>query len=114
MKFLSRFFRKKEKKSTKEILKDLVPGDMVFIKFKPPSDIGIVSNHNLSLSRLNPKESSKGEIAGSISFNKIMDAPLSTRVIEVVTLSSPDMPGQTRRITFLEDEIKTIRKIENE
>lgn len=114
MGFLSRFFKKKVKKSTKEILKELVPGDLVYIKFKAPPDIGIISGHNLSLMRLNPLESSKREIIGTISFNKVMEAPLLSRVIEIVTLSSPDMPGRTRRMTFLEDEIETVRKIENE
>jgi len=114
MGFLSRFFKKKVKKPTKEILKELVPGDLVYIKFKAPPDIGIISGHDLSLMRLNPLESSKREIIGTISFNKVMEAPLLSRVIEIVTLSSPDMPGRTRRMTFLEDEIETVRKIENE
>lgn len=114
MRFLSRFFKKKIKKSTKEIIKELVPGDLVYIKFKAPPDIGIISGHDLSLMRLNPLESSKREIIGTISFNKVMEAPLLSRVIEIVTLSSPDMPGKTRRMTFLEDEIETVRKIENE
>lgn len=114
MGFLSRFFKKKVKKPTKEILKELVPGDLVYIKFKAPPDIGIINGHDLSLMRLNPLESSKREIIGTISFNKVMEAPLLSRVIEIVTLSSPDMPGRTRRMTFLEDEIETVRKIENE
>jgi len=114
MGFLSKFFKKKIKKPTREVLKELIPGDLVYIKFKAPPDIGIVSGHDLSLMRLNPLEASKREIVGTISFNKTMEAPLFSRVIEIVTLSSPDMPGKTRRMTFLEDEIEIVRKIKNE
>lgn len=113
MGFFSKLFKRKPKKTAKEVLKELTPGDLVYVKFKTAADIGIVSGQELAFSRLNPKESIKREITGTISFNKIMDAPLNARLIEVVTLSSPDMPGITRRITFLEDEIEIARKIEN-
>lgn len=114
MGFFDRFFKKKKKKSTKELLEELVPGDLVYIKFKPPGEIGIISGQELTLTRLNPEEASKKEITGTISFNRKMEVPLLSRVIEVVTLSSPSMPGVTRRITFLEDEIESVRKIEHE
>lgn len=110
--FLKNVFNRKKTKSTKEILKELVPGDMVHIKFKSLGEIGIVSKNELAAARLNGVEQSIDEIKGTITFNRVSDPPLSLRIVEILTFNSPAMPGLARRITFLEDEIHTVRKID--
>lgn len=112
MNFFRRLFKKRVKKTLKELLKELSPGDMVHLKFKTPEQIGIVSGQELTLMRLNPGEASLREIKGTISSVRTMPAPLSTKVIEVVTYSSPSMPGKARQITFLEDEIEYVRRLD--
>lgn len=112
MGFLSKIFRLKKSKSKLGELDKLCSGDFVFVKFKSPNEIGLVStSHNLTLMRLNPEEAALREIKGVVTYNNISPPPLKTRVIEVVTYSSPSMPGLERKMTFLEDEIEEIRKI---
>ena len=91
-------------------MNELKPGDLVFIGFKTPKEIGIVSKHNLSFTRLNPKEIERRQIEGSVS-RIWKDLKLKLLLIEISTFSSPDMPGTLRKMTFLEDELNEIRKL---
>jgi len=50
----------------KEVLLGLNVGDLVAIEFKTPEQIGIVSNHSLAMTRLNPKEANERKINGSV------------------------------------------------
>ena len=114
MSFWSNFFGKKKQlpiKTTKEILTELIAGDLVFVKFKSPHQIGIVSGHELAFTRLNPQEIITRQIQGSVS-RVWKDRDLKVMLLEVATYSSPAMPGQLRKMTFLEDEIDEVRKID--
>jgi len=94
----------------KEVLLGLNVGDLVAIEFKTPEQIGIVSNHSLAMTRLNPKEANERKINGSV-IRSWKDPGMKTMLLEIATFSSPDMPGVQRKITFLEDEITKVRKI---
>jgi len=114
MGFWKRFFGFKEtvaKKTIVEGLTDLGVGDMVSLRFKTPDEIGIVSGQELSLTRLNPKEASGRKVHGSVT-RIWRDEGLKAMILEVATYSSPDMPGMLRKMTFLEDEIEELRKLD--
>ena len=109
---MARIFKLKSKQEFKNSnLSDIFPGDLVWIKYKSPYEIGIHAAQGLTLMRLNPEEAKNREISGVVSYNNVTNPPLKTRIIEIVTYSSPSMPGRERKITFLEDEIIQIRKI---
>lgn len=113
MGFWDNLFGKKKppKKTTKEILVELTAGDLVFVRFKSPHEIGIVSGHELAFTRLNSQEIEVREVQGSVS-RVWRDKDLRVMLLEVATYSSPAMPGQLRKMTFLEDEIEEVRKID--
>lgn len=114
MGFWKKFFGlepKATKKTIKETLSDLAVGALIQVKFKTPADIGIVSGQELSLTRLNPKEASLRKVQGSVT-RVWKDPGLKAMLLEVATYSSPDMPGQLRKITLLEDEIQELRKLD--
>lgn len=113
MGFWNNLFGKKKppKKTTKEILAELIAGDLVFVRFKSPHQIGIVSGQELAFTRLNPQEIDARQVQGSVS-RVWKDTDLRVMFLEVATYSSPAMPGQLRKFTFLEDEIEEVRKID--
>jgi len=85
----------------------LAAGDLVFVRFKSPNQIGIVSGHHLAFTRLNPQEIDARQVQGSVS-RIWKDKDLRTMLLEVATYNSPSMPGQLRKMTFLEDEIEEV------
>lgn len=105
------FKKKKKKKTIKELVKELIVGDIVQVEFKTPDEIGIVNGSETVLVRINQKEMEAKKITGTISTIRDLGSPVKTKIIEISTYSSPSMPGKERRITFLEDEIKSLRKI---
>lgn len=114
MGFWKRFFgleKKVPKKSVQDELGNLAIGDLVSLNFKSPSDIGIVSGQELSLTRLNPKEASIRKVQGSVT-RVWRDEGLKATILEIATYGSPDMPGILRKMTFLEDEIEELRKLD--
>lgn len=108
---LSTKVTKDKKKANSEVLKGLKIGDLVYLKFKTPDEIGIISGHNLICTRLNREEIDKREVEGSVSFIQKPSELLKSHVVEIATYSSPSMPGLLRRMTFLEDEIENIKKL---
>jgi len=114
MGFWKRFFgleKKVPKKTVKDQLGNLSVGDLVSLNFKTPKDIGIVSGQELSLTRLNPQEASIRKVRGSVT-RVWKDDGLKAMILEVATYSSPDLPGTLRKMTFLEDEIEELRKLD--
>jgi hypothetical protein len=119
MNFLSNLFSKfsfskkkiDNKKTNNTILKELKLGDLVYLKFKTPDEIGIISGQNLIFTRLNREEIDKRDLEGSISFIQHPGETLKSHIVEVATYGSPTMPGILRKMTFLEDEIEIIKKI---
>jgi hypothetical protein len=121
MNFLSNLFGKLQSPFTKKkidnvknnntVLKELKLGDLVYLKFKTPNEIGIISGQNLIFTRLNREEIDKRDLEGSVSFIQQPSEMLKSYVIEIATYGSPTMPGILRKMTFLEDEIETIRKV---
>ena len=113
MAFWSKFFpwHRVQERSIKECLTEISVGSLVSIDFKTPEEIGIAAEYGLSVSRLNPKEASVRKIKGSVT--RIWKDPnLKIMLVEISTYSSPDMPGIQRKITFLEDEINRIKKLD--
>lgn len=109
MGFWKKIFKTKNK-PVDEVLLTINCGDFIIIEFKTSKDIGIVSGQDLAMGRLNPKEAQERKIKGSV-VRKWKDPGMKTTLIEVITYTSPDMLGVQRKITFLEDEIASIRKI---
>lgn len=114
MGFWKKFFgleKKSVPKSVKEELGNLRVGDLVFLKFKTPKEIGIVSGQELCLTRLNRNEAAIRKVQGSVT-RVWKDEGLKAVILEVATYSSPDMPGTLRKMTFLQDEIEELRKLD--
>lgn len=114
MGFWKKFFgleKKAPKKAVQDVLVNLSTGDLVFVKFKTPKEIGIVSGQELCLTRLNPKEAEIRKVQGSVT-RVWKDQGLKATILEVATYSSPDMPGTLRKMTFLQDEIEELRKLD--
>jgi len=103
--------KKVEDKTVATVAKTLKIGDLVYLKFKSPEQIGIISGQNLTWTRLNIEEINRQEIEGSISFIQRPTELLKVHIIEVATFNSATMPGILRRMTFLENEIEILEKL---
>ena len=105
------FFKKKKEKSIKEVLAELHVGDLVYLEYRHPKETGILGDGGLAFTRLNQAEMDNRKIKGSISGLWKKTLPFTSFMVEVSTYGSPAMPGHLRRILFLDDEIKTIKKV---
>lgn len=108
---LSGLFKKKKEKSVREVLTELHVGDLVYLEYRHPAETGIIGAGGLTYTRLNDAELANREVKGAISGLWKKTVPFTSFMLEVSTYGSPAMPGHLRRILFLDDEIKTIRKV---
>jgi len=110
--FITKFFKRKNKEKTViEIIQQLQIGDLVVVEYKHPKQIGITSGETLSYTRLNREEINNRKIRGAVSAIRNKDLSHGMIIVEITTFESPAMPGKSRKMLFLLEEIDTIKKI---
>lgn len=104
MNFWNRFFKKKNKQ---DIIKNIKIGDFVFVEFYKPDEIGFVTPKCITYTRFNDFELKECKVHGTV-IRKYREPSLNQNILIIGTIIPENQ--LERKYTFLEQEIKNIRK----
>jgi hypothetical protein len=108
--WLKSLLPKKKKKKAHTQIKDLVKGQMVEVKFRHPTEVGIFDKNTLTCTRFNPHELKNRCVHGFV--KQVAKWSGGPNFGNYLVVESSNTEGNRREYLFLQSEIKSIRILE--